>query len=289
MKRVIVTGATGYIGRNFIKKLLENNCEIYAFVHEISSLWANKENVHEIVCPMECYKEISEKFIDKKIDTFYHFAWQGTAGKERTNYNWQLKNVQYVCDAAFLAKSIGCRRFIATGTITENVARQTLEKKYSAQNLIYGLSKLYAHNLLDIICRNSGLEYVWAQLSNIYGGDNSTGNLISYILNEWKHDRVPTFGSCNQPYNFTHIDDVVEALYLIGSVNNVNSEYVISNGDVRKLKDFLTELSEIYKKPIAIGKREDDGIVYEKNWFDNSRLIELGYKRIIKNLQKESM
>lgn len=277
MENVIVTGATGYIGRNFIKKLLEKGCEVYAFVHRADSIRDKADTVREIVCPMDKYEEAGRQLAGRNIDTFYHFAWQGTSGRGRADYKVQLKNVQYACDAAVLAKEIGCRRFIATGTITENVAKQILEKHYSAQNLIYGLAKLYAHNMLDIVCRSIGLEYVWAQLSNIYGGDNTTGNLISYTLNEWKNDRIPSFGPCEQPYNFTHVGDVVEALYLIGTAKHVNSEYVISNGDVRKLKDFLEELSAVFGKAVGIGERQDDGIVYEKSWFDNKKLQSLNF------------
>lgn len=274
---VIVSGATGYIGRNLIRFLIAQGHIVFAVVRKSGSIWENVENVFEICCPMEKYFELTTVFSGKKIDVFYHFAWNGTAGNQRADYNIQLQNTKYTCDAAVVAKKIGCKRFIATGTITENVAKQILEKKYSAQNLIYGLSKLYTHNLLDVVCRNIELEYVWAQLSNIYGGDNTTGNLISYTLNEWKNDRIPSFGPCEQPYNFTHIDDVVQALYLIGTAENVDSEYVISNGDVRKLKDFLEELSNMYRKTIDVGKRTDDGILYDKAWFDNTHLRSLGF------------
>ena len=287
MEKVIVTGSTGYIGRNFIKYLLTKNCEIYAFVHNSSSIWKNIDKVHEIVCPMDKYKEVAKTLKNNNIDTFFHFAWQGTSGKERSDYEIQLKNIQYTCDAAILAKVVGCNRFIATGTITENVAKQILEKHYSAQNLIYGLSKLYTHNILDVLCRNMGLEYVWAKLSNIYGGDNTTGNLISYTLNEWKNDRIPSFGPCEQPYNFTHIDDAVVALYLIGEAKKLENEYIISNGDVRKLKEFLKELSDFYGKPVEIGKRQDDAIIYKKSWFDNSALKKIGYKKIKDFISKD--
>lgn len=285
---IIVSGSTGYIGRNLIRFLIDQGHIVYALVRKHGSIWKNVKNVFEISCPMEKYSELTTLFAGNKIDVFYHFAWNGTAGSQRADYSIQLKNAKYTCDAAVVAKKIGCKRFIATGTITENVAKQILEKNYSAQNLIYGLTKLYTHNLLDVVCRNIGLEYVWAQLSNIYGGDNTSGNLLSYTLNEWKNDRIPSFGPCEQPYNFTHIDDVVEALYLIGSAEDIESEYVISNGDVRKLKDYLFELSNLYGKKIGIGIRKDDGIIYEKEWFDNIHLRNIGFS-IKRNFNEEKL
>lgn len=274
---IIVSGATGYIGRNLIRFLIAQGHIVYALVRKVGSIWANTKNVFEICCPMEEYSELSNLFAGKEIDVFYQFAWNGTAGSKRSDYDIQLKNAKYTCDAAVAANKIGCHRFIVTGTITENVAKQILEKNYSAQNLIYGLSKLYTHKLLDIICRDIGLEYVWAQLSNIYGGDNTSGNLISYTLTEFKNGRTPTFGSGSQPYNFTHIDDVVQALYLIGISENVRKEYVISNGEIKLLREYLEEISSIYKTPVGIGVRTDDGIEYKKEWFENINLKDIGF------------
>ncbi len=277
MKNIIVTGATGYIGRNLIRYFLDKGYNIYAVVRTSGSIWSNKKNVYEICCPMDNYNRLNEILSDKKIDIFYHLAWNGSAGILRSDYKVQLENVQYCCDAAVVAKKLNCSRFITTGTITENIAKQVLDKNYSSQNLIYGLSKIYAHNLLDIVCRNQNLEYVWAQLSNVYGGDNTSGNLISYTINEFNKDSIPTFGPCLQPYNFTHINDVVHALYLIGISKNVLNEYVISNGECKLLKEYLEELSKIYGKTVGIGIREDDGVEYKKEWFDNKKLCELGF------------
>ena len=279
MKTIIVSGSTGYIGRNLIRFLLKQGYSVYALVRNFGSIWTETENVSEICCPMEKYSKLPDLMKGEKAELFYHFAWDGTTGSQRADYTIQVKNVQYACDAALAAKEIGCKRFIATGTITENIAKQILEKNYSAQNLIYGLSKLYAHNLLDILCRNVGLEYVWAQLSNIYGGGNTTGNLISYTLTEFENGRTPTFGPCNQPYNFTHIEDVVQALYLIGTAKSVRNEYVISNGECKLLKEYLEEIASIQGKPLGIGLRADDGIEYKSEWFDNKDLKDIGYER----------
>ncbi len=279
MERVIVTGANGFIGRNFIRYLTKMNVEVYAvdLSHENSTL-KELSGLHFVECNLSDMKNLSEKIKDRGFDAFYHFAWIGTTGKQRADYILQTNNSIYTCDGAMVSKELQCKKFITTGTITEKVAEGILNNHYTSENLMYGLSKYYTHNLLDILCHKENINYVWAKLSNIYGGDNTNGNLISYTMKEFSEGRIPSYGPCEQPYNFTYINDVIEALYLLGNIDTPENEYFISNGECKPLKEYLIKLAEIYDKKVSIGERADDGVRYQQEWFDNSSLVDLGYK-----------
>lgn len=278
MDKVIVTGANGFIGRNLIKYLMKKDMEIYALdISHEESLLKETEQVHLIECSLEDINNLKDKIEKQDYQAFYHLAWAGTTGPARADYQLQTMNAKYTVDAAIMSKQLGCKRFITTGSITELVADEIIEQQYSSENLIYGLAKSYTHKLLDITCRKYDIDYIWARLSNIYGGDNTNGNLISYTLGEFKKGKVPTYGPCLQPYNFTYIDDVIEALYLFSFSDHTYNEYFISNGECRILKDYLTEISKIYFKSIEIGKRKDDGVKYKEEWFVNDRLNDIGF------------
>lgn len=279
MRNLIVTGASGFIGRNLIRHLEKENY-IIACIHDERSkaLFESMHHVTPIICPMESYAALPEKVPAGSYDTFYHFAWAGARGKGRADYQMQARNARYTCDAALAAKQIGCKRFISAGTISENVAEDILVRNYTGENLIYGLSKMYAHKMLDVVAAKNGISYVWAKLSNIYGGDDQTGNLIAYTVKEISEKRIPTYGPCQQPYNFTHIHDVLAALEKLGTAEMLTrKEYFISNGECRKLVEYLEEVAEVWGGKIAIGKRPDDGICYQKEWFWDTGLDELDF------------
>ena len=281
MKKVIVTGATGFIGRNFISKVTMRGVNVVAIVRDVTAaqvIFPSNARVHLVACSMENYAQLPKLLPSDCYEAFYHFAWEGTTGQKRSDYILQSHNAQYTCDALLVAKRLGCRRFITTGTITENVAVESLSRHYTAENLIYGLAKLYAHKLVDIMAYREEMPYVWAKLSNIYGGDNRNGNLISYAIKEIRSGRVPTFGPCQQPYNFTYIDDVLNALQLLGETATLpQTEYFISNGDCRKLQAYLESVAVQYDGRVAIGAREDDGVRYQERWFDNQVLLDIGF------------
>jgi UDP-glucose 4-epimerase len=280
MERVIVTGANGFIGRNFIRLLVQKGIDVYAIdmSHNNTTL-GSLNNVYLLEKSLDKLNELKDELANIEFDTFYHFAWAGTTGPVRADYVLQSQNAIYTCDAALLSKKLGCKKFVTTGTITEKIAENILVNHYQSENLIYGLSKLYTHNLLDIVCNKYDINYVWAKLSNIYGGDNTNGNLISYTMKEFKEGHKPKYGPCLQPYNFTYIDDVIEALYVIGSKENKKHEYLISNGECKTLKDYLEDLANIYGKEVSIGERADDGVRYDISWFkDNSLKNDFGFE-----------
>lgn len=213
---------------------------------------------------------------------FYHFAWQGSSGSGRADYVLQAGNAVASAEAVRISKLMGCRRFISTGTVTEHIVSDVLERHYTSENIIYGVSKDYAHKLVDIMAHKEKMPYVWALLSNIYGGDNKTGNLISYTLQQFKSGQEPSYGPCMQYYNFTHIDDVAEALYLLGESPQLSQEsYLVSNGECKLLREYIEELANVCGKSVAIGTRPDDGVRYEAGWFkDDALQSELGFKPV---------
>lgn len=272
MKSVLVTGANGFIGRNFIKHLVSKGIKVCAvdISHDNSPLrnMCGVKLIEAGLDEMDMLGQYMES--DLHPDVFYHFAWAGTTGIRRTDYGLQLENAKYVCEAAKVSKELGCKRFIAPGTITEKIVPYAVEHHCVSQGLAYAIAKVAASQLLEIVCKTQSIDYIWVRLSNIFGGDNTNGNLISYTLEEFKKGNVPSYGPCLQPYNFTYIDDVVEALYLLGEFDGKHENtYFLSNGEKRILKEYLTETAEVFDKRVDIGKRPDDGIRYDEVWFDD--------------------
>lgn len=279
MRSAVVTGATGFVGRNLIRKLLSKSIKVYALARNPdSSIWGEHENLHLIRCDLAQMGMLEKALAGVSVDVFYHLAWQGAKGPGRADYVLQTQNAQYACDAAVVASKLHSKKFVAVGTITERLADEILKEKSLAQNLMYGLTKSYTHKLLNIICAKEQMNFVWAELSNIYGGDDDSGNLISYAIDCFQRGVTPSFGTCINPYDFIHIDDVVGALYKLGEEKS-EGFYFVGRCEGRTLRDYIEEVGRIYGKAVGIGIRPDDGLRYQESWFDNSRLVnEMNYE-----------
>ena len=274
--KAIVTGANGFLGSTLIEKLLKNGFEIYA----IDISFKNRkiplsEQIIEIECSIENIDEFKNLFPVNQIDLFYHLAWKGVNGLEKSNPNIQIKNIDLTLLCAKFAKEIGIKKFLCAGTIAERSIDSLNVLSRTSGGMMYASAKYATRIILETYCKNVGLEFVWMQFSNIFGPNNRTGNLVSYTLCELLNNREAKFGPANQPYDFVYVDDLIEAVYRLGINYTSKNIYYIGSGKPRRLKDYLIYIGTILSKEnlIKIGEREDDGIKYSFEMFDIKDLI----------------
>lgn len=269
MKSVVITGATGFVGSWLVKELLKENIKVFAIVRDTKKMEKLAENHHPILCPMENIEELKTILAKEEIDTFYHLAWEGSTGEKRADYRIQLKNVEHSCKAMEVAKALGCKRFLAAGTITEQIVDDALHMETVSPNMMYGVCKKMTHNILLTLSKKLDIEFVWMQFSNIFGPGNNTGNLISYTLSAISKNEDTSYSSAQQPYDFIYIKDLVRAVYLLGKSELKKDSYFIGSGSSRILKEYLLAIPKALGLSIemGIGKRAEDGLVYLPEWF----------------------
>ena len=279
MKSVLVTGATGFIGRKMVEKLLSENLNVYAVVRNKETIIGEElfENVHIIECEMSEYKDIN-KFSNIKIDTFYHFAWSGHSGNNREDYELQLKNIQYTCDAIKLAKELKCKRFIYPGSLIEYEYQKSLQNNFYDVGMgnIYGIAKMTARQMGQVLARNIGIEFIPTTISNIYGVGEKVDRLFKSTLKKLMRKEETKFTNCEQMYDFIYIDDAVEAFYLIGEKGTPFKNYYIGNKKPKKLKEFIFQMKDCVdvNTELGFGKIPFHGIGLEYNEFDTCSLYE---------------
>lgn len=283
MKNVIVTGANGFVGYWLIKELAKHNCNITAVIkdeNENISMLSEFDNVNIVYCDLSALETLKEKLAGKTYDTFYHIAWIAAGGIGRADYNLQLLNVKYACDALKVASELGCKKILFAGTITEKLT-ESIDRLSSAVNNIYGVVKNTTHSLVKILSQKYNIDYVWMRFANLYGPHSVNGNIVGYTIKELLSGNDATFGPAQQPYDFVYIEDLAYAAYLLGEKETKKDCYYLGCGDIRKLSDYLLEIGSICGKSdkIKIGARPDDGTRYNAEWFEIKDLKEdTGYE-----------
>lgn len=177
-------------------------------------------------------------------------------------------------NCAEVAKQVNCKKFLCSGTIAERNIESLHNLDKTGAGMFYGASKYSTHIMLETYCKNIGLNFVWMQFSNIYGPSNKTGNLVSYTLTQILDNKEATFGPAKEPYDFIFVNDLINAVYLLGIKETKYNFYFIGSGTPRLLKDYLLEIGRIANKEelIKIGVRDDDGIRYDYSMFDITNL-----------------
>ncbi len=276
MKKAIVTGANGFIGRSLLKRLIESGvCVLAVDLCFADSSIFNNEQVRKVETDLSNMEALEAAIPEDDYDAFYHLAWQGVNGAGKADPDIQLKNIKMAVNCAETAKRKGCKKVLYAGTVAERAVESLPALGQTSGGMMYGVAKHCARLMVEAYCKHIGMDFVWMQFSNIYGPKNQTGNLISYTVSELKAGREALFGPASQPYDFIEVDDLIEAVYRLGETKTLRSFYFIGSGQPRILKEYLYEIGELYGRRdlIKIGAREDDGIVYAMDMFDTGMLV----------------
>lgn len=275
MKKVIVTGANGFIGSSLIKKMIANNVEVVAVDITFAG---NRLPDSNLITKVESGVDaaLEEKIPAGEYDAFFHLAWRGVNGAEKADPSVQLANIQMAVDCANICKQLNVKKLLCAGTVAENATFSLPELAKTSGGMMYGVAKHACRLILEDYCKNIGQQFVWMQFSNIYGVGNKTGNLVSYTLGELLAGKDATFGPAIQPYDFIYVDDLIEAVYRLGANDTKKSFYYIGSGSPRILKDYLLRIGELAgcADKVGIGIRPDDGIKYTMDMFCNKDLVE---------------
>ena len=274
MNKIIVTGAAGFVGSAVVNKCLDRGIIVYGIdvIDNPQRLPLKNKNFVYIKKDLTDFNSLFDLLNDKDFDTFYHFAWKGSAGPLREDYECQVQNAILSVDLLKFAKKIGCKKFVFAGSIAEFESQQSVYDDSIVPPLssIYGVGKSLAHELCKPVANNIGIDLVWAYISNTYGVGENSPRLINNTIKKCLNNEELKFSPGKQYYDFIYIDDVAEAFYLLGEKGKANKSYLIGSGNARPLKEFLLELIEICNSSAKadFGSFPFNGVMLDKKVFD---------------------
>lgn len=245
LKKVIVTGANSFVGSAVVKELLKNNIEVLALdMKGCNQNLPESPNLTFLPFSMDKIDDLEMQIVDRDYDTFYHFAWAGVSGSQRSDTQVQLNNAQWSINAIRFAKKIGCHRFVNAGSIME---LETIGAVFSPENrpglgYIYGAGKIAAHAMCKAVAAEIGIDLIWGMITNAYGVGEISPRLVNSTIKKCIAGENPKFTAGTQNYDFVYIDDVADAFYLIGAKGKPFCEYLIGSSQAKPLKEFLLEM-----------------------------------------------
>ena len=244
-RRVLVTGAGGFIGRHCLPILISKGFEVHA-----ADVFVPKEN------PLGLYwhqvdlldtKQCSELLETICPTHLLHFAWYAKPGE----YWNSLENIRWVAGSLHLLLAFhmnGGKRIIMAGTCAEYDWRYG----YCSENLtplapltLYGTCKNSLNHLVTAFSQQAGLSSSWGRVFFLYGPHENPSRLVpSVILNLLQNKPAPCSHG-NQIRDFLHVEDVASAFVallesdVMGSVNIASGQPVALKSVILNIADKL--------------------------------------------------
>ena len=260
MKKVIVTGANGFIGTALCRELSNQGISVIAVVRNEEENISNIENLkglRVVYSDLSEFKNLNEKISDRDIDVLYHLAWVGSAGPLRGSADVQFNNIKYTCDTVKACSKMNCKRFVFASSIMEYEIEAVMATDATPGiNTLYSSAKVSADYMARTIAGSLGVDYIRAVISNIYGPGELSPRLVNTSIRKLLNGEHCAFSAGEQTYDFIYIDDAAKTFVAIGEKGVANRTYYIGSQNPRPLKEFLCELRDQVDPNIEIGLGE---------------------------------
>jgi nucleoside-diphosphate-sugar epimerase len=242
--KVIVTGASGYIGRHVLLPLLDSGCEVYAISRRNKVEFEWPHGVRLLTLDLFDDAARQKAFAEICPQWLLHLAWYAEHGKfweAQDNIAWLSMSIRMLGEFA----QQGGQRAVVSGTCAEY--RWDGEPCHEAStplepSSLYGICKATLFRFLEIAAPRLRLSYAWGRIFLVYGSSESEGRLIAATAQALLEGRPALLTHGGQIRDFLHVEDVARALVRI-LTSRVEGPVNIGSGEPISIARAVIELA----------------------------------------------
>jgi nucleoside-diphosphate-sugar epimerase len=243
VKRVIVTGATGFIGRFAVQALQARGYEVHALSRTTNE---RADGVFSHRVDLLAGHDVEPVLKEIRASHLLHLAWCA----QPPSYWTSPENLKWVQASLILMdkfREAGGQRLVGAGTCAEYdwsygycVEHVTPTNPLS----LYGVSKDCAQRLQGAYCTSQGISGAWGRVFHLYGPGEHPGRLVPTLIAGLLQGRAVPCTQGNQFRDYLHVSDVASAFAALLD-SEVQGPVNIGSGKPLLLKDLIGKVAEI--------------------------------------------
>lgn len=238
-KRILITGASGFIGSFIVEKALELGMEVWAVIRRTSSKkWLTDTRINFIELDLSDKERLKRQIGNLTFDYVVHAAGVTKCVDNNDFFTINTDGTKHIVEAIVELK-MPIQRFVymsslsSYGPVRESMPYSEIKNTDTQiPNTYYGRSKMKAELFLS---EQKGFPYIILNPTGVYGPRERDYFMMAQSIQRHTDFAV---GFKKQDITFVYVADVVQAVFLALDNGKIGSKYFLSDGEVYNSRDF---------------------------------------------------
>jgi len=245
--RILITGASGFIGSFIVEEALKRGFETWAAVRKSSSkAFLQDSRIHFIELNLSSEEQLKQQLKDVEFDYVVHAAGVTKCLHKEDFFRINTEGTKHLV-RALLHLHMPLKRFVYISSLSimgaireEQPYREIRERDEAKPNTAYGQSKLDAERWLDEVSeqlkvKSEQFPYVILRPTGVYGPRERDYFMMAKSIQAHTDFAV---GFKQQDITFVYVTDVVQAVFLALEKGATGRRYFLSDGEVYQSSTF---------------------------------------------------
>jgi nucleoside-diphosphate-sugar epimerase len=257
LKRVLVTGSTGFVGACLAHRLVALGCDLHLIIRENSNPWRLREIVKDTTVhtvDLSDSEGVTGLISALHPEIIFHLATYGGYPLQQDLNQMVETNLKGTATLLNACLKTGFESFINTGSSSEYGPKQSAMKETDLlePTTNYGVTKAAATLYCQSVAHQTKMPVVTLRLFSPFGSFEEGVRLIPTVIQSCLRGENPRLASGTAVRDFIYIDDVIDA-YCLAAENPKPAGMILNvgSGAQHSVSQVVTRIIELTGAPVA--------------------------------------